>query len=79
VNRKPAKTEVVRHAVTRPVSGHPRSTNATVSAATMGFLSTGDFALSETKMTDSVENVTAPWRYEGLDRPGHWLQLDAAD
>jgi hypothetical protein len=45
----------------------------------MGFWSTGDFALCETKMTDSVENVTAPWRYEGLDRPGHWLQLDAAD
>lgn len=45
----------------------------------MGFWSTGDLALSETRMTGSVENVTAPWRYEGLDGPGHWLQLDAPD
>ena len=32
-NRKSAKTEAVRCAVTRPVSGHPRSTNATVPLA----------------------------------------------
>jgi len=26
-----------------------------------------------------AENVAGPWRYERLDGPGHWLQLDAPD
>lgn len=30
-------------------------------------------------MTDSVENVIAPWQYDGPDGPRHWLQLDAPD
>jgi hypothetical protein len=30
-------------------------------------------------MTDSAENVAGPWRYERLDGPGHWMQLDAPD
>jgi pimeloyl-ACP methyl ester carboxylesterase len=30
-------------------------------------------------MTDSAENVAGKWRYERLDGPGHWLQLDAPD
>ena len=50
-----------------------------VQAPTMGIWSTGDFALTETQMTDSAENVAGPWRYERLDGPGHWLQLDAPD
>ena len=33
----------------------------------------------EVQMTDSAENVAGPWRYERLDGPGHWLQLDAPD
>lgn len=33
----------------------------------------------EVQMTDSAENVVGPWRYERLDGPGHWLQLDAPD
>ena len=50
-----------------------------VQAATMGVWSTGDFALTETQMIDSAENVAGKWRYERLDGPGHWLQLDAPD
>ncbi len=50
-----------------------------VQAPTMGVWSTADMALTETQMTDSAENVTGPWRYERLDGPGHWLQLDAPD
>ena len=50
-----------------------------VQAATMGVWSTGDCALTETQMTDSAENVAGTWRYERLDGPGHWLQLDAPD
>ena len=50
-----------------------------VQAPTMGIWSTGDGALTEVQMTDSAENVAGPWRYERLDGPGHWLQLDAPD
>ncbi len=50
-----------------------------VQAPTMGVWSTGDIALTETQMTDSAENVAGPWRYERLDGPGHWMQLDAPD
>lgn len=47
-----------------------------VRAPTMGIWSTGDVALSEVQMTDSATNVAGPWRYERLDGPGHWLQLE---
>jgi len=50
-----------------------------VQAPTMGIWSTGDSALTEVQMTDSAENVAGPWRYERLDGPCHWLQLDAPD
>jgi pimeloyl-ACP methyl ester carboxylesterase len=50
-----------------------------VQAPTMGVWSTGDPALTEIQMTDSAENVAGPWRYERLDGPGHWMQLDAPD
>ena len=50
-----------------------------VQAPTMGIWSTGDVALTETQMTDSAENVAGPWRYERLDGPGHWMQLEAPD
>ena len=50
-----------------------------VQAPTMGIWSTGDFALTEVQMTDSAQNVAGPWRYERLDGPGHWLQLEAPD
>ena len=50
-----------------------------VQAPTMGVWSTGDMALTEAQMTDSAEHVAGPWRYERLDGPGHWLQLEAPD
>jgi len=52
---------------------------APVQASTMGIWSTGDPALTEIQMTDSAQNVAGPWRYERLDGPGHWMQLDAPD
>jgi pimeloyl-ACP methyl ester carboxylesterase len=45
----------------------------------MGVWSTGDPALTEVQMTDSAEHVSGPWRYERLEGPGHWMQLDAPD
>jgi pimeloyl-ACP methyl ester carboxylesterase len=50
-----------------------------VQAPAMGLWSTGDFALTEVQMTDSAGQVAGPWRYERLDGPGHWMQLDAPD
>jgi pimeloyl-ACP methyl ester carboxylesterase len=50
-----------------------------VQAPAMGVWSTADFALTEAQMTDSAANVAGPWRYERLDGPGHWMQLDAPD
>jgi pimeloyl-ACP methyl ester carboxylesterase len=50
-----------------------------VQAPTMGIWSTGDPALTEVQMTDSAQNVAGPWRYERLDGPGHWMQLEAPD
>jgi len=46
---------------------------------TMGVWSSGDFALTERQMTSSAASVAGPWRYERLDGPGHWMQLDAPD
>ena len=50
-----------------------------VQAPAMGVWSTGDMALTETQMTDSAENVAGPWRYERLDGPGHWMQLEVPE
>jgi pimeloyl-ACP methyl ester carboxylesterase len=50
-----------------------------VQAATMGIWSTGDIALTEAQMTDSAASVAGPWRYERLDGPGHWMQLEAPE
>ena len=48
-----------------------------VQAPAMGVWSTGDFALSEVQMTESAQNMAGSWRYERLDGPGHWMQLEA--
>jgi len=45
----------------------------------MGIWSTGDVALTEVQMTDSAKNVAGSWRYERLDGPGHWMQLEAPE
>ncbi len=50
-----------------------------VEVPAMGIWSTADFALTEVQMTDSSRNVAAQWRYERLDGPGHWPQLEAPD
>jgi len=50
-----------------------------VQAPAMGVWSTRDFALTEVQMTDSATNMAGPWRYERLEGPGHWMQLDAPD
>jgi pimeloyl-ACP methyl ester carboxylesterase len=50
-----------------------------VERPTMGVWSSGDFALTERQMTDSASSVSGPWRYERLDGPGHWMQLEAPD
>ena len=50
-----------------------------VQAPVMGVWSTNDPALTEIQMTDSAGQVAGPWRYERLDGPGHWMQLDAPE
>ena len=50
-----------------------------VQAPTMGVWSSGDFALTEEQMTGSAEHVAGPWRYERIEGPGHWMQLEAPD
>jgi pimeloyl-ACP methyl ester carboxylesterase len=41
-----------------------------IQVPTMGVWSSGDFALTETQMTNSAANITAPWRYERIEVPG---------
>jgi pimeloyl-ACP methyl ester carboxylesterase len=50
-----------------------------VAAPTMGIWSSDDFALNEEQMTGSAAYVSGPWRYERIDGPGHWMQLEAPD
>ncbi len=50
-----------------------------IQAATMGIWSSGDMALTEGQMTRSEKQVAASWRYERIDGPGHWMQLEAPD
>lgn len=50
-----------------------------VRAPVMGVWSSGDLALLEHQMVSSAAYVTGDWRYERLDGPGHWMQLEAPD
>jgi pimeloyl-ACP methyl ester carboxylesterase len=50
-----------------------------VTVPTMGVWSTRDAALTERQMVASGPCVRAPWRYERLEGPGHWMQLEAPD
>ena len=50
-----------------------------VQAPTMGVWSSGDFALVEQGMTDSQQYIDGTWRYERVEGPGHWMQLEAPD
>jgi pimeloyl-ACP methyl ester carboxylesterase len=55
----------------------PRLELPPVQAPTMGIWSDGDRFLTEAQMTGSQEYVQGSWRYERLEGPGHWLQLEA--
>lgn len=57
----------------------PRLELPAIGAPTMGVWSTGDIALTEGQMLRSAEQVSGAWRYERLDGPGHWMQLDAPE
>ena len=47
-----------------------------VQSPTMGIWSSLDFALTESQMSSSDEQVAGPWRYERVDGAGHWMQLE---
>ncbi len=57
----------------------PRLQMPPVQAPTMGIWSSGDMALTEGQMTRSGTHVAGPWRYERIEGPGHWMQLEAPD
>ncbi len=57
----------------------PRPALPPVAAPTMGVWSSGDVALTEGQMTRSAEHVAGSWRYERIEGPGHWMQLEAPD
>jgi pimeloyl-ACP methyl ester carboxylesterase len=50
-----------------------------IAAPTMGIWSSNDFALAESGMKASERFVDASWRYERIEGPGHWMQLEAPD
>ena len=50
-----------------------------VTCPVLGVWSSNDVALTERQMLDSERYVDGPWRYERLDGPGHWMQLEAPD
>lgn len=52
---------------------------APVAVPTLGVYGTGDPALAEDQMVNSVRWVDAEWRYERLDAVGHWLPIEAAE
>jgi pimeloyl-ACP methyl ester carboxylesterase len=48
-----------------------------IQVPTMGVWSTRDLALTEAQMVNSAAHLDGPWRYERLEGPGHWMQLEA--
>jgi pimeloyl-ACP methyl ester carboxylesterase len=50
-----------------------------IAVPTMGIWGSSDFALSEEQMTDSVQYLTGPWRYERIEGAGHWIGLERPD
>ena len=55
----------------------PPVTLPPIPAPTMGVWSSGDMALTEGQMTRSRAHISGQWRYERLEGPGHWMQLEA--
>jgi pimeloyl-ACP methyl ester carboxylesterase len=50
-----------------------------VTCPVLGIWSSNDIALTESQMKASEQYVDGTWRYERLDGPGHWMQVEAAD
>jgi pimeloyl-ACP methyl ester carboxylesterase len=50
-----------------------------VQAATLGLFGADDRYLTERAMVASAAHVDGSWRYERIDRAGHWLQLEQPD
>ena len=50
-----------------------------IQAPAMGVWSSGDFALTEAQMTGSAKYCTNGFRYERIDGPGHWMQIETPD
>jgi len=50
-----------------------------IAVPTMGIWGSTDFALGEEQMTDSVQYLTGPWRYERIEGAGHWVGLERPD
>jgi pimeloyl-ACP methyl ester carboxylesterase len=50
-----------------------------IQAPTMGVWSGGDFALTEEQMTGSAKFCANGFRYERIDGPGHWMQIEAPE
>ena len=48
-----------------------------IEAPTLGMWSSGDHALTEGQMLRSAQHIDATWRYERIEGPSHWLQLEA--
>lgn len=43
---------------------------------TLGVWSSGDHFFAEDQMRDSQQRMQAPWRYQRIERAGHWLPLE---
>jgi pimeloyl-ACP methyl ester carboxylesterase len=56
--------------------GGGRHEHPPVTAPTLGIWGADEIALTETQMTDSAEYVSGSWRYERIEKAGHWVQLD---
>ena len=50
-----------------------------IQAPAMGVWSSGDFALTETQMIGSAKFCTNGFRYERIEGPGHWMQIETPD
>jgi pimeloyl-ACP methyl ester carboxylesterase len=50
-----------------------------IASPTLGIWSSDDMALTETQMRDSSAFVSGDWRYERIDRTGHWIPIEAPD
>lgn len=63
----------------RANSGRGAFRRASVTMPVLGIWSSGDTALTEGQMRNSVRYVDAPFRYERIDGADHWLQLGAPE